>query len=417
MITSVNNINFSKYTNFTTVQNKPPKTSPVFESSRNIDELTKIAEMNKMSVSFKAARRQEKVYPKHTPDNYSGCMIGAALGDAVGRPVECISIDKIRDIYGRKGVTDIQTVNGIATITEDTQLAFFTADGLIKSALKNGNDDVMPDMRDVYASYQDWLKTQIGAFKPSKNGWVSNIPELHNKRGQRLVCESALAYGMPGSIEFPINDAKGADGVMRTAPVGLKYYKDPELAFEAGARCVSLTNGSPDAYLPAGLYSAIVANIIQGKDMAEAVEDAMNILKKYKHHETTFKLVDKAGDLSDSHMIPRTAINKIGAGWNADEAIAIGVYCALKSREDFKTAVLTAVNHSGDSDTTGGIAGGLVGAYLGEEKIPDDWKYQLELCFELDELSKDLFNKASEIENVKEKYPVTIKKKKRIGLD
>ena len=417
MITSVNNINFTKYTNFIPVQTKTKTALPVKTSSRNLDELTKMAQMNKMQVSFSGGRKPEKVYTKHTPDNYSGCMIGAAIGDAIGRPVECDSIDKIRDIYGLKGVTDIQTVNGIAPISEDTQLSIFTADGLIKSAIKSGNDDIMPDLRDVYASYQDWLKTQQEQFTPSKNGWVSNIQALHSKRGQRLICAGALASGMPGSMEFPINGIKGSDGVMRTAPAGLKYYKDPEIAFEAGARCVSLTNGSPDAYLPAGLYSAIVANIIQGKDMPTAVDDSLRILKKYRYHEGTYKLVDKAADLSDSHMISRAAINKIGAGWNADEAIAIGVYCAMKTPDDFKTAVLAAVNHSGDSDTTGGIAGGIVGAFVGEEKIPDDWKYKVELCFELDEISKDLFNNAREIENVKEKYPVTIKKKKRIGLD
>lgn len=418
MIIALNNIKPSLNVKYDAIESGRNNNNKSVENSKNTNELNKMAYINRTLVNFCAYKKPEKVYPKHTQDNYTGCLVGGAIGDAMGNPVEFQTMDKIVETYGRKGITDfLLDKNGIAKFTEDTQLTMFTADGVIKSAIKTGNDESMPDMRDIYASYQDWLKTQKGKFKPTQNGWISNIEDLHSKRGYRLMCTEALETGFPGSMEFPINYSKSADGIMRTAPIGLKLYKNPELAFEAGARCAALTNGSPSAYLPAGLYAAIIANIVQGKEMNDAVDDSVKILKKYRGHEDTLKLIENARKLADSHVIEKTAIKRIGVGWNADEAIAVGVYCALKSPEDYKRAVLAAVNHDGASDTTAGIAGGLVGTYVGELKIPDEWKYRVELCSELDELSRDLFKNASEIENANEKYPVVKTKKKRIGID
>ena len=108
------------------------------KSSKNIYELNKLAQINKMNVSFSALkRREEPVYTKHTPDNFSGCMLGSAIGDAMGKPVEYANIDTIRETYGRKGITDlVVNENGVAEVSEDTQLSMFTADGIIKSALR-----------------------------------------------------------------------------------------------------------------------------------------------------------------------------------------------------------------------------------------------------------------------------------------
>ena len=75
---------------------------------------------------------------------------------------------------------------------------------------------------------------------------------------------------------------------------------------------------------------------------------------------------------------PHEAIARLGQGWVAEEALAIGVYCALTASE-FPSAVLSAVNHDGDSDSTGAIAGHLLGALWGQEAIPAGWLDDLEL--------------------------------------
>lgn len=73
------------------------------------------------------------------------------------------------------------------------------------------------------------------------------------------------------------------------------------------------------------------------------------------------------------------AIELIGGGWVGDEALAIALYCAAKYFDDFEKAMIAAVNHSGDSDSTGAITGNILGAVLGYEALPDFYKKDLEL--------------------------------------
>ncbi len=354
----------------------------------------------------KVAPVQEKEAVKHTKNNYIGCLLGGAIGDALGWPVEFRRLSDIRRSYGESGITDLELVGKKAEITDDTQMTIFTADGLLKSAIKKFDENENPDMSIIYDSYQTWLGTQYGRYKENNNGWISNIKDLYANRAPGTTCTGSLHRGIPGSIENHINESKGCGGVMRVAPAGLMYYKNPEKAFEIGARCAALTHGGPSAYLPAGVHSAIIANLINGQGLEESVDNSIEILKSYEGNEETLELLEKAKEYAASDMPTDTAISLLGEGWHGDEAIAISVYCALKSPEDFEKALILAVNHSGDSDSTGAIVGNILGAYLGSDKIPAKWKNTVELSTELEKLALDLYNKPSQIENAKERYAI-----------
>jgi ADP-ribosylglycohydrolase len=88
--------------------------------------------------------------------------------------------------------------------------------------------------------------------------------------------------------------------------------------------------------------------------------------------------------------LSRTRGCLLGGGWVGEQALAIAVCCALTA-EDFAEGVLRAVNHSGDSDSTGAICGNLLGAQLGEEAIPAAWLAELELREAIARLADDLF--------------------------
>ena len=107
----------------------------------------------------------------------------------------------------------------------------------------------------------------------------------------------------------------------------------------------------------------------------------------------------------------RNAIAELGEGWIAEEALAIGVYCALVA-SDFREAVTLAVNHDGDSDSTGSITGNLIGAMLGVEAIPDSWLHELELADVIREIADDLLEypgwpgaSAEHRARIEERYP------------
>lgn len=345
-------------------------------------------------------------FKKHTPKNYQGCLLGGSIGDALGWPVEFARLKQIQKHFGINGITDLMLINDKAEITDDTQMTIFTADGLLKSAIKSFDEKETPDMSVIYDSYQKWLNTQYNGYKENSDGWISNIKDLYANRAPGTTCTGALKRGIPGSIENPVNNSKGCGGVMRVAPAGLMYYKNPEKAFEVGARCAALTHGNPSAYLPAGVHACIIANLIQGKPLEEAVDNSIEILKQYEGCEDTLHLIEMAKEYAKSDINSRTAIFNLGEGWHGDEAIAISIYCALKSPENYENALIMAVNHNGDSDSTGAITGNILGAYLGIDKIPDKWKNAVELNSELKQLAMDLYNKPTEIENSEERYPI-----------
>ena len=90
-------------------------------------------------------------------------------------------------------------------------------------------------------------------------------------------------------------------------------------------------------------------------------------------------MIRKAADLAGEEVDDLDAIRQLGQGLVGDEALAIAIYCCLKYSDDLRRALISAVNHSGDSDSTGAIAGNILGAYLGYEAIPDEWIQKIEL--------------------------------------
>ena len=85
------------------------------------------------------------------------------------------------------------------------------------------------------------------------------------------------------------------------------------------------------------------------------------------------------------------ALRELGQGWVAEETLAIAIYCALKYEQDFEKAIIAAVNHSGDSDSTGAVTGNILGAHLGLKAIPHKFLCDLELRDTILEIADDLF--------------------------
>ena len=102
--------------------------------------------------------------------------------------------------------------------------------------------------------------------------------------------------------------------------------------------------------------------------------------KAYPTAYRTLALAERAIELTTSRRYNNfESIIELGEGWTGDEALAIAIYSALKYQDNVKDALLCAVNHNGDSDTTGSITGHIIGAHLGYENIPKDWEEKLEL--------------------------------------
>ncbi len=338
-------------------------------------------------------------------DKYRGCLIGGAVGDALGYAVEFLQDDQIFQRYGEKGITEFSLVDGVAPISDDTQMTLFTANGLLVGATRK----LLRGITEAYTSYisfayKDWLLTQgteqFGK-EPQHSSWLNNVDELNHSREPGRTCISSIIQGCSGTIENPINSSKGCGGVMRVAPIGLylgdQNIPDEEVA-ELGAKTAALTHGHPLGYIPAAAFAHIINLVSHNKDipLLDAVNDSLLMTKRLFSQSRYFcdfsEIMEKAIKLSREDLDDLDAIYKIGQGWVAEETLAIAIYCALKYSNDFEKAIIASVNHSGDSDSTGSVTGNILGAYLGLSKIPQKFLDNLELKDVITEIADDLYN-------------------------
>ena len=332
-------------------------------------------------------------------ERFEGCLLGSAIGDAFGAPIEFMKINKIKKTFGSQGLTElVKDKNKTFSISDDTQLTLFTADGLIKSALKNKSKI---NYSIIFNSYKDWYKLcTLG--KNVNSGWISKIEGLKGKTRSGNTCMSVFSNNSYGSIQTPLNQSRTCGGVMRVSPIGLFYNSSAKEAFDIATNCTALSHGHPDAYLSAGVYAAIIADIVQDKPIEIAIKNSLKILKSKKDSEHLVEQIEKAVDLAKKE----SDISQLGMGWNGDEAIAMAIYSVLKHPNNYKQTIITAANHSGDSDTVASIAGGISGAYLGINSIPKDFTEKIEQRNALKTLAEDLNSGISNIKQAKRRYPI-----------
>jgi ADP-ribosylglycohydrolase len=341
-------------------------------------------------------------------DHFHGCLIGGAIGDALGYPVEFLCYSEIQQRYGPEGIRDLQLgPKGVAEISDDTQMTLFTAEGILRAQTRSIAKGICHVPSVVYFAYQRWLITQ-GYPKHEECDWAYDgcllkVPELYACRAPGNTCLSALLSRELGTIAEPINNSKGCGGLMRVAPVGLFFRQ--EKAFQLAAEIAALTHGHPSGYLSAGVLAYIIAGIIAGQELAEAVNSSLIELERYVGHEECAAALRQAISLADSDLPDFEAISTLGQGWVGEEALAIAVYCALRYQDDFQRALIAAVNHDGDSDSTGAITGSILGAYLGLQAIPAEWVEGIELLPIIQTIADDLLVEYDENNLDWERYP------------
>lgn len=334
-------------------------------------------------------------------DQFIGCIMGGAIGDALGAPVEFMSAEEIFARYGQRGVQQyVEHEDGLGEFTDDTQMLLFTAEGLLRAWQRSVAKGIGgAEVSITWHSYLRWLKTQ-GYEKPAvvdtygfEDGWLLRRGELHKQRAPGNTCLAALRSGKMGTVREPINNSKGCGTVMRIAPVGLTIAHDPELAFIKGMELSAITHGHPSGYLSAGVLAMIFALMVQGDSLAFAIDKSLNVLQRFVGHQETQTAVLNAIELHkrfEGEDLSYTEIESLGGAWVAEEALAISLLCALHYPNNFEKAVLTAVNHSGDSDSTGAITGNLVGFIVGEQRLPDGWKRKLMYADLVRQVGEDL---------------------------
>ncbi|MDD3489454.1 MAG: ADP-ribosylglycohydrolase family protein [Paludibacter sp.] len=356
-------------------------------------------------------------------DKYRGCMLGGAVGDALGYAVEFLDDEHIFKKFGENGIAEYElNRNGKAEISDDTQMSLFTANGLLLGTTRGMMRGIMGSYQSYIAlCYKDWLKTQTAeelGFEAPEYSWLNNIPDMNHSRDPGRTCIRSLMHNNLGSVNDSKNNSKGCGGVMRVAPIGLylggRSMDDTEVDM-IGAEAAALTHGHDLGFIPAAALVHIInsvshSDITLSKAVAGAKEAIIHEFPNAEHITDMVNLIDKAVALSEKDYDDLEAIRKLGQGWVAEETLAIAIYCALKYPNDFEKAIIASVNHGGDSDSTGAVTGNILGAYLGMKSIPEKFFENLELKDTIIEIADDLYNDCQMTEYGEYRDPIWIQK-------
>lgn len=328
-------------------------------------------------------------------DKIRGSLVGGAVGDAFGYPVEFVySFQDIQAKYGEEGITDYDLsypwLDGkidTAQFSDDTQMTLYTAEGLLEA--EQGGQPVVPAICNAYIA---WFGHQVGRkVKISYMSELAQIKELNQRRAPGNTCISAL-FAINSGKE-PDNASKGCGGVMRVAPVGL-YGAAHGWTLDKTARLAGDTAEVTHLHPLSTYSSAALAVIVQLCVDAEAMD-----VETFK--ETVLKSLDTVGAvygesapamddfrtiieksirLADNQLLDWEIIeNGLGGGWVAEETLAIAVFSVLRHIDDFSACMVCAVNHGGDSDSTGAVAGNIIGAILGYDALPAKFTADIQL--------------------------------------
>ncbi|AGA73003.1 crystallin J1 [Pseudomonas plecoglossicida] len=321
-------------------------------------------------------------------ERISGCLLGGAVGDALGSPVELLEWPVIEARFGPQGTIDFAPAYGTAgAISDATQMMLFTAEGLLRAYVLGSSLQACHVPSIVHHALLRWLTTQDqpSLIPVATDGWLIRQMELWSRRAPDITCMSALKVsGRLGMIAE--NNSKGCGALVHVAPCA--FFAN---AFDYATQSGRLTHGHPTGYLAAGLFADILQRVVDRQDSLEhAVTQSLARYGQVPGIEETRSLVERVMFFFYEGYTPSPQrIDDFAGGWGAEQVLAIGLWCALTARS-FEEGVIAAVNHSGDSSSTGLVVGHLLGAQYGAGAIPDRWLECLELRQVIAQVAEDI---------------------------
>lgn len=305
-------------------------------------------------------------------DRILGCLLGGAIGDALGAPVEFWSSQRIDGEFPDGVRTYLPSGYGdtLGLITDDTQMTLFTIEGLLRAKQDPSLDPIV----EVHRSYVEWWTTQTLDAPPedADPGSLATEEWLYSRRAPGVTCMSALQQTVQDGRQGKAadNDSKGCGAVMRSAPFSLMGLDNAaDLAMQAAA----LTHGHPSGQASAGALVVMLESLLAGDALPRAIGAALDWCDGVAGGQETREALMRALAADRLGSAPTAAtIERLGAGWVGEEALAIAAFCALSfpERDEVLNALSMAVSHGGDSDSTGAICGHLVGALHGVQAFP-----------------------------------------------
>ncbi len=332
---------------------------------------------------------------------YRGCLLGMAVGDAMGYTVDKRNLTEIRRDYGPNGLLGYDLANGCADVTSYTQIAAFTCNGLLIGMTRSRRlGKKAPLIKYIELSLREWAAFQRPYGRPRQSfSWLLRKSDLCRRNCMDTRMLDTLSRPETGSREAPVNSFSDPGGL--TAALGVALLlggKAPEEKVDhLGGDAVALTFGNPEAILAGEALTHIVSGLM--KDPATPIkplvmETSEIIRERYGHrYSQAFEVATclrNALTLGESPGVRSVDAMENLSCRSAAQVLSGAIYAALACGGDFDRAMIIAVNHSGRSAAVGAITGAILGLRLGAEALPDFYLESLEPAATLIELAEDL---------------------------
>ncbi|MBD3284834.1 hypothetical protein GF359_00655 [candidate division WOR-3 bacterium] len=310
-------------------------------------------------------------------DKVAGVVFGTAIGDALGYPVEFMSMPEIESLGRVKDYLCCEKIDGTlaAPYSDDTQMFRAVLEGLLKAGR---SADLEQAALTVAGEFIKWSKSPENNRSPG-NACMAGCRNLASGKYWR---ES----GKP--------ESGGCGSAMRSMAYGIWFWNEPKKAALWAGEHTLVTHGHPMARAGAAAVAAGTAYAVKDSEIDGLVRIMINAAKDYDAS-TSQMLEDSYTYAKDESVQAKDVLDK-WRGWRGDEAVAASLFCVLRHPDDFEKAVLEAVNSPGDSDSLGAITGAMLGARVGIKGIRKDWIERIEKTNQLKELAERAFTTIEE---------------------
>ncbi|MGP3667826.1 MAG: ADP-ribosylglycohydrolase family protein [Candidatus Bathyarchaeota archaeon] len=296
------------------------------------------------------------IKPEILRSKFIGSLLGLAVGDALGMPVEGLTAEEIKVKFGVvKEMMDGRLPAGC--YTDDTEMMIGVAESLIENKGFNGEDMVKKFIK----NFKPWRGYGYGPTK---------VLELV-KKGVSWEKAAEKLFGGEGSY--------GNGGAMRIAPVGLLYHDNVEVLRNVAYRVAKITHANKLGMEGGAIQAYGVALAVTEKPYKNLeVEAFATKLCTFSCENIFREKIMLVKQLLKKRVNNSEVVFKLGNGIETFNSVVTALYCFLANYKSFEDAVVYAVNLGGDADTIGAMTGAVAGAYHGVEAIPKRWLARLE---------------------------------------
>ncbi|MFZ2664138.1 MAG: ADP-ribosylglycohydrolase family protein [Patescibacteria group bacterium] len=285
-------------------------------------------------------------------DRFKGCLIGLAVGDYLGLPIEFCKASQVKNFYPN-GLEPRACTRGNSSYpagfyTDDTALTICLAESLIENGF---------DVKDQFLRYKKWLM----------EGYATPFNDNAYGVGQNTLRQLLTADPDNLPTEMKNNEKQGGNGaLMKCSPIGLRYYKDEKELVEKTIASTIITHTNEIAVWCCIAHNLFISYSLYGYAKETFIE---RFLSTYQNcHAKLQEVLQMDFSTVDEHSLSTS-------GYSLNTFI-ISLYCFVKT-DNYKDCITKAIFLGGDADTQGAVAGSLAGCYYGYSKIPKSFLVHL----------------------------------------